>query len=179
MKNTFLKTIGTAALAFLMLAMFAQISVSAQDVNIEEKSDQQREGGFSQAPGNARGLEGSWNALVIFRNCQTGAAVSPPFPAMNTFMRGGTMQEFGVASGMFRSQGHGVWKHEGGLQYSRAFQFFRFNPDGSYSEKVIARSQIELRSDNTYVATSTNEFFDTNGNLLRRGCATETGTRFE
>ncbi len=39
MKNTFLKTIGTAALAFLMLAMFALTSTSAQEISDEGKND--------------------------------------------------------------------------------------------------------------------------------------------
>lgn len=179
MKNTFLKTIGTAALAFSMLAMFAQIPVPAQDIIIEEKSDQQMEGGFFPTRGNARDLEGSWDAQVTFRNCQTGAALRPPFPSMQTYIQGGTMQEFGIGSGLLRGPGHGVWSHLGGLRYSNNFQFFRFNPDGTFAGKVISRRQIELRPSNGYVATAATEFYDVNDNLFMRGCATETGTRFE
>lgn len=188
MKNTFLKTIGTMALAILMSAMFTQISVTAQVVDNEIKGDAQTQADLNKQFGNGNGngngnretLEGSWDSLATFRNCLTGAALSPAFPAMNTFMQGGTMQEFGVASGLFRSPGHGVWKDEGERNFSRSFQFFRFNTDGTYSEKVIVRSQIQLTLlNNSYEATSRIEFYDTGGNLLRRGCATEAATRFQ
>ncbi|MBA2736463.1 MAG: hypothetical protein H0U50_06685 [Pyrinomonadaceae bacterium] len=179
MKNTFLKTIGTA-LAILMLAIFAQVRVSAQDVVNEEKNGEQTEGVLFDSRGeNPRGLEGSWDAQVTFRNCQTGAAVRPPFPSMTTFMQGGTMQEFGVGAGLFRGPGHGVWSHQGGRNFSNSYQFFRFNPDGTPNGKVIVRKQIEFRPSNSYVATAATEFYDNNNNLFMRGCATEIGTRFE
>ena len=179
MKNTFLKTIGTA-LAILMLAIFAQVRVSAQDVVNEEKNGEQTEGVLFDSRGeNPRGLEGSWDSQATFINCQTGAALRPPFPAMNTFMQGGTMQEFGVGSGLFRGPGHGVWNYEGGRNFSSSFQFFRFNPDGTPNGKVIVRRQIEFRPGNSYIAASRTEFYDNNNNLFMRGCATETGTRFQ
>jgi hypothetical protein len=96
MKNTFLKTIGTM-LAILMLAMFAQISASAQDKNNKEESNVRTEENLSaQRENNDRKLEGSWNIQVTRRNCQTGEALVT-FPTMTTFMSGGTMQDYGVA----------------------------------------------------------------------------------
>lgn len=175
MKNTILKTIGKAALAVLILAMFAHVSTFAQDFDVQEQTEKPS----FLINGNQGGLEGSWNALVTFTNCRNGAPVSPPFQAVNTFMKGGTMQDFGVSSGMFRSQGHGVWKYEGGLNYSKAFQFFRFNPDGTYAEKIVVRCQIDFRPDNMYVARCGIEIYDPNGNLVRRACSSETATRFE
>jgi len=167
MKNTFLKTISGAALAIFMLAMFAQVQVSAQILQ-------------EVPPGQSRDLEGSWTTQVTFRNCQTGAAIRT-FPAMNTFMRGGTMQEFGVGSApLTRGPGHGVWSHQSGQRYSSNFQFFRFNADGTFAQTVRVRRQIELsQSGNNYTATATSEVFDTTGNLVMTGCATEVGTRFE
>jgi hypothetical protein len=99
MKNTFLKLIGTAAMAILMMVMFAQIRVSAQQEQLPEdltKRDQ------------AQALEGSWDVRVTILNCQTGAVISS-FPTLNTFMQGGTMQETsaGVPPSL-RSPGHGV-----------------------------------------------------------------------
>ncbi|MBA2493270.1 MAG: hypothetical protein H0V31_01070 [Acidobacteria bacterium] len=92
MKNTFLKTIGTTVLTILMLATFAQISVSAQDKNSEEESSTQTQEDSSARRGrNEIALEGSWNIQVTRRNCETGAALVT-FPTMSTFMRGGTMQ---------------------------------------------------------------------------------------
>jgi len=176
MKNTFLKTISTAALAILMLAVFAPIWVSAQDnvielPNLQELPDERR---------NARDLEGSWNVLVTIRNCQTGAAIVT-FPAMNTFMQGGTMQEFSTgAAPLTRGPGHGVWRHQSGRRYSFAFQFFRFNADGTYAGLTRARRQVELsRSGDSYTASAAIEVFNTGGILVATACATETATRFE
>jgi hypothetical protein len=178
MKKTFLKIIGTAILAVLTLTICTQISALPQESFKQEQSNELMKVESSLPREYATSLEGSWNTLVTFRNCRTGAAVSPTFPSMATYMQGGTMQEFGVASGLFRSPGQGVWNYAGGAIFLNSFQFFRFNPDGTYSEKVIVRRQIELHQDNIYNATSSIEFYDANGNLLRRGCSTETATRF-
>src|SRR5688572_3668214 len=157
MKNTFLKTTGTAVLVILMLAIFAQIQVSAQDKVDEQQIENQTEGIFF--PPSERTLEGSWNVQATFVNCQTGAAIRS-FPAMSTFMRGGTMQEFGIASGFLRGPGHGVWSQGRGQQnYNYVFQFFRFNADNTYAGKVVARADIRLNtSASAFTATSTIEF---------------------
>jgi hypothetical protein len=177
MKNTFLKTISKAALAILMLAVFAPIWVSAQEDNgieaqkLEDSSDRS---------GNEQGLEGSWSSMITFRNCETGAQLRAPFPGMNTFMQGGTMQEFGVGSGFLRGPGHGIWNHQLARRYTSTFQFFLFNADNTYARTVQARRQMELsRSGDSYTSTNINEFFDPNGNLVLTTCATETATRFE
>lgn len=183
MKNTLAKTIGGAALAILLLAISAQIWVSAQDIS-SEQTETQKQAKIQKSDdffddSDARSLEGSWSATVTFRNCQTGAALGPAFPSMNTFMQGGTMQEFGVASGFLRGPGHGVWKHDAGRFFLNTFQFFRFNPDNTPNGRVVARRQIELLSDFEYTATNRNEFYNNAGNLVGQGCATETGTRFQ
>ncbi|MBA3632990.1 MAG: hypothetical protein H0W58_09320 [Acidobacteria bacterium] len=168
MKNTFLKTIGATALAILMLAMFAQVRVSAQI--------------FDQPPvgdGNARALEGSWDSQVTVFNCQTGAVIRT-FPAMNTFMQGGTMQEFGIGSGLLRGPGHGVWSYNSGQSFSSNFQFFRFNADGTFAGKQINRRQINVsRFGNSFTATTAAEIYNPAGVLIATGCANEVGTRFE
>jgi hypothetical protein len=183
MKNSFLKTIGAAALTVLILALFTQISVSAQQ---EEKSDQLTEiesfsllGKAAGSEGSATGSGSSWDVQVTFTNCQTGAPLRPVFPSLSTYMADGTMQEFGVGAGLFRGPGHGVWAYTGGRSFSNSFQFFRFNSDGTYAGKIIVRKRIEVTSNNSYVATSATETYDTGGILLMRGCATETATRFQ
>jgi len=179
MKNTFLKLIGTAALAILMLAMFAQVQVSAQDITNEAQSDELINSELSRGR-NARDLEGSWNVQVTLQNCQTGEAIRT-FSAMNTFMQGGTMQEFSVgAAPLARGPGHGVWRHQGGRRYSFAFQFFRFNADGTYAGTTRGRRAAEIsRSGDSYSATATLEVFNPAGVLVATGCAAETATRFE
>ena len=65
MKNIFVKTIGAAALAILMLIGFAQIWVSAQE---------NKDSAETLSTKNEKGLVGSWNVQVTIRDCQTGAA---------------------------------------------------------------------------------------------------------
>lgn len=184
MKTTLAKTIGTTALAILMTVMFAQIRVSAQDIFDNEQTETQKQTKI-QKPDDffgdigARSLEGSWSGTATFRNCRTGAALGPSFSTMNTFMQGGTMQEFGVASGFLRGPGHGVWSHNVGRFFLNSFQFFRFNADNTPNGRVVARKQIELTSGFNYTADTRTEFYDNNGNLVGQGCATETATRFQ
>ncbi len=176
MKNTILKTIGTTVLAILTLTIFTQISVSAQDLKPDETAPELISKGLG-----ARALEGSWNAMVTFRNCQTGAEIRPPFPAMNTFMQGGTLHEFGVGTApLTRGPGHGTWEHIGGQSFSSVFQFFRFNADGTYAGYTKARRQIEVNDEgNAYSVVSATEIYNAAGILIATGCATETATRLE
>ncbi len=180
MKNTFLKTIGTTVLTILMLATFAQISVSAQDIINEEQGDEQtREDSFTLRA-NTRRLEGVWDLTVTVRNCQTGAAIRT-FPSMHTYMRGGTMQDFGVGGAPLpRSSGQGVWNYQSRGRYSAAFQFFRFNADGTLAGKQINRVQIELSHDgNNYTSSAVAQVLDAGGNIVANNCFTATATRFE
>ncbi len=180
MKKTFLKTIGTTWLAILMLAAFAQISVSAQDKTNEEGNGAQTQEDLLKWNNNPRALEGSWNVQVMVRNCQTGDAIRT-FPRMNTFMRGGTMQEFSAAvAPSLRGPGQGVWSHLLVGRFSYAVQFFRFNADGSFAGSVRERRNVEVsRFRSTYNATGTAEILDANSNLISNVCATEAATRFE
>ncbi len=177
MKNTFLKTIGTAALAILMLVMFAQISAFAQEIVEEEQIEEQTPEGIFQPVRNRQTLEGSWDVQTTRVNCQTGAVLGTS-PAMFTFMRGGTTVSIGV--GIPRGPGHGVWEFESGRRYTSAFQFFRFNADGTLSGRQIIRQQITLSSDgNSFTSSATAQVLDTGGNVTANNCNTATGIRFE
>lgn len=167
MKNTYVKTIGATALAILMLAVFAQVWVSAQ--NNKSESSQ-----------NEQGLVGSWDIQITIRDCGSGAALVS-FPTMMTFNQGGTMQETANdATPLLRLPGHGIWSHQRGNTYTRAFHFFRYNPDGTFAGTTKITGHLELdRRSNTVSGTSTFQFLDPNGNVVGSGCATEAGTRFE
>ena len=181
MKNNFLKTIGGTMLAILMLAAGAQISVLAQDMVNEEKSDKQtQEEGLLARRQNGRKLEGSWNLQGTRLNCQTGAETGT-FSALFTFARGGTFWESGSQlSPALRSASHGVWRYESNGSYTTAFQFFRFNADGTFAGRQIVRQQLELSDDgNSYTATATAQILDVNGNVIANNCSAGTATRFE
>ncbi len=168
MKSTLSKTIGAAALAILMLAVFAQVWVSAQDNDNE-----------SLRSGNKQGLVGSWNLVVSLRDCETGT-VLVSFPAMSTYNQGGTRQQIAPPEPGFTAlPGHGIWSHQTGRHYSGAFQSFFLNPNGTLG-RLIVRSAIRLGQDgNSYTSTDTAEVLNANGDLLFRACSTTTATRFQ
>jgi len=180
MKNTILKTIGTATLAFLMMTAFTQISVFAQDDFVGgEKKVEQTEDATARRE-NTRKLEGSWNHTGTRLNCSTGASMGT-FVAMFTFNRGGTFWESGTQiSPALRSPSHGIWSYDSNGSYTTAFQFFRFNADGTLAGRQIIRQQVELSQDgNSYTTTATAQVFDVNGNVIANNCSSGTGTRFE
>ena len=169
MKSTLSKTIGAAALAILMLAVFAQVWVSAQDNDNK-----------SLRSGNEQGLVGSWNLVVSLRDCETGT-VLVSFPAMSTYNQGGTTHSTAIPEpGVTALPGHGIWSHQTGRHYSGAFQFFGLNPDGTLARRTIVRSAISLgRDGNSYTSTDAAEVLNANGDLLFRACSTTTATRFQ
>lgn len=181
MKKTFLRTIGTM-LAVLMLTVFTQMSVSAQeDIFSDENSDEQaREENLSAWRENARKLEGVWNLTVTRLDCQTGAVIGTG-PAILTFARGGTMHDYGSGRPpATRSPGYGVWSYQSNRRYNDAFQFFIYNADGTLAGRQIVREQIVLSHDgNSLTNTAASQILDTNGNVTATRCSRAVGTRFE
>ncbi len=180
MKNTFLKTIGGAALTILMLTMFAQVRVSAQDTNNEDQSNEQTQEDLFGRRGNDKKLEGTWDIQVTRRNCQTGAAIAT-FASIETFMSGGTMLDTTSAgSPALITPGHGVWSHAGGRNYRFKFKAFQFDASGNFTGWIIVSHQPNLNSRaNKFESTGTSEFYNAQGVLLFTGCSTVTATRFE
>ena len=167
MKKQILKAIGGASLAILVLAVFAQVWVSAQNKNGEVLQDEQ-------------GLTGSWDVTVTARDCESGTPLFS-FLAVQTYNQGGTMLTSNLgAPGIVRLDGHGVWKHIKGRQYSVAFRVLKYNLDGTFAGKDVIRDVISLDlGSDTYTSTGTVDILDPNGNLILRGCATTTAMRFE
>lgn len=184
MKNTFLKTIGATALAILMMAMFTNISVSAQNKVEEVQSEAPTDEIFPfprpRDDDNPRALEGSWNTQVTPYNCQTGVPLTTT-PSMLTFMRGGTMMEFGTRnSPTLRGPGQGVWTYNGRRQFTARFQFFRFNADGTLAGRQIVTQNTTLSYDgNNFTSSATAQILDVNGNVIQNNCSNGVGTRFE
>lgn len=182
MKNASLKVIGGVALAVLFLAVFAPVWmwVSAQDKGNEEQSNEQAQEDSSRRRGNARALEGTWDAQVTIRNCQTGAAIRT-FPSIGTFMSGGTFLD--STSGVPQAQktpGHGVWSHISGRTYRFKFKSFSFDPSGNPTGWTIISHEATLnRQASEYESAGIAEVYNPNGTLIFTGCSTTTATRFE
>ena len=186
MKNTFMKTIGGAALAIFMLAMFAQVQVSAQI--LEEVPP----------PGQTRDIVGAWRTAVTLRNCQTGLPVSPVGRGLFTFNKGGTLSEYNAGPGSspaMRSPGHGVWaQNDDRDNYSFVFILNRYDASGVFIGTTKVTAALELgaigargnlftgnavNDFNTYTTNAAVEVFDAGDNLIGSGCATAVGTRIE
>ena len=153
-------------LAILMVTMSTLISVSAQDTYNEEASNNQTQKNLSTQEENERRLEGVWNVQVTRLDCQTGAVIGTG-PAILTFVRGGTMHDFGTGrSPSTRSPGYGVWSHGSGRRYSDAFQFFIYHSDGTLGGRQIVREQIQLSMDgHSLTNTAATQILDVNGNV--------------
>ena len=171
MKNKSIKSIGGTALTILILAGLGQISALAQGmVGAKIKNDEQY----------AKNIEGSWDHVTTRLNCQTGAVLGT-FQAMFTFSSGGTFWEAGTnVAPTLRGPSHGVWERDAPGIYTTAFQFFRFNADGTLAGRQIVRQHIEVSDDGeTYTATATAQVLDVNGNVIANNCASGVGTRFD
>ena len=159
-----MQTIVGTLLGLLLLIGCAQIFVSGQNNGNQENA-----------------IVGVYRTTVTQRNCQTGVPIAV-FQGLSTFNQGGTMAETSTAlSPALRSPGHGVWRREARFQeYSFAFTFLRFSPDGTFiGIQVVRQTAMLTPGDNEYKATGFVEVYNAGGNLLGTGCATSVATRFE
>ena len=165
--------VGLATAVLATLSIFTGVWVSAQNpIGNEDPASNLYAGNGSKS------LIGAWTVAVTLRNCQTGAAIRT-FPRINTFMEGGTMQEFAAAGPpTLRGPGQGVWNFLYDEKFTYALHFLRFNADGTFAGSVVERRSLEVDGD-TYSATGTAEIYDVNGNTIATTCATEEGTRFQ
>jgi hypothetical protein len=124
-------------------------------------------------------LEGAWNVTVNI--CNDGPTVT----RLNTFMFGGTMQEFAAFVSppipVRRGPGHGVWEHLTDGNYSYTVKFFLLNADSTLAGWRIETRDVTVDvSGSSYTATGTSQLYDINGNPVGPPlCATETATRFQ
>ena len=131
--------------------------------------------------GNGGRLEGTWDALLTRRNCDTGDPLSGPLPELLTFMSGGTMLDStSAALPATKTPGHGVWNHAGGNLYRFKFKSFSFGPTGNFTGWTIVTHEANMDpGGNSYESAGTAEFYDANGVLFMTGCSSTTATRFE
>ena len=180
MKNTILKTVGCAALAILMLAVFAQIPAFAQDAGTEEESNKQTEGTLLQTDRNTQGFVGTWDVQVTIRNCQTGAPIVT-FASLTTFLPGGiTLDSTSRIPQSLKTPGQGVWEHLTGRTYRFKFKSFSFDTSGNFTGwTIITHEALLNRSATAYTSAGISEVYNASGNLIATGCSTTTTIRFE
>ena len=168
MKNKLMKTIAGTLLALFTILGAAQVNVSGQENDSEEKT--------------SKSIVGVWETVVTVRNCETGAPLAPEFQGLSTYNSGGTYTESsGGGNPILRSAGHGIWQRESGWRnYSLKFTFLRFNASGVLIGKQRVFQTLELSEDGDQLTSSGRfEVLDLSGNVLASGCSTAAATRFQ
>jgi hypothetical protein len=141
--------------------------------------------------GKARTLKGVWGVVTQERNCATNAPIGPPTRALVTYHSGGTVHESRYipvfAAGQL-SEGHGIWSHDGGLTYAvRVVAMVQFDtpantPPGSPGFQAgwqIATQTIRLSGPDSFTMTGISQFFNSNREVYRTGCASRVGERLK
>jgi hypothetical protein len=166
MKNMTLKSI--VSLGMTALAMLAFLPERASAQQTVPNSPQ----------GSPERLEGVWDSHVILTDCH-GHTVAD-FRAFEMFHRGGTLTSVDNTPPTQHGPGLGTWQYLGHQNYSAPFQFFNFNPDGSFAgiQKIERNIVLDAHAE-SYTSVVTFEAIDPNGNVLFSGCGTESATRLD
>jgi hypothetical protein len=134
-------------------------------------------------------LEGTCLMEATLVDCATGAPLPIPgtrFPALHTYMRGGTMLDSGAspprAPAVTRSTAHAIWEHTGGQTFRERFRFFSYDAAGvhvSTTEVTVERSLIKGNNAETdeIIGAGTAKFFTPTGVLVGEGCNEDRGRR--
>ena len=126
-------------------------------------------------------LDGTWTVQVQIVDCTSGNAMGPAFPSLLTFARGGALTETTSNPHFYpadRGPGHGVWTAgETGIHAASA-AFITLN--GVLQSTQVIRQAIQLTgSGDSFNSEATIQFFDPSGSLIKSGCATAVGQRFQ
>ncbi|MEO8572686.1 MAG: hypothetical protein ABI481_01860 [Pyrinomonadaceae bacterium] len=176
MNSRMMKRILSASITLFTLVAFAQLTSYSQKSADEAESD------FSQlslADGGkgSRAIEGTWNALVTIRNCQTGDAIAA-FKAMDLFIQGGAVVDTNSAPPNTRGPGFGSWEFVGNQNFRSTIRFFLYSPDGSFAGVRRIAQNISLdEENNSWMSSVAITVYDPAGNLVTTACATSMATR--
>ncbi len=139
----------------------------------------------NEQPGNqasnaqSRALEGVWEAVVTARDCQTQAPLFT-FLSMVSYIRGGSLVLEAASEPSQRATGLGVWRHVGGRNFTSAFQFFTYAPDGTPAGRLRSSTRIRMSADGkAFGSSDTVEVSDLNGTVILQGCVTQEAIRLQ
>jgi hypothetical protein len=123
-------------------------------------------------------LEGVWDSHLTATDCHGHVFFS--LRAFEMFSRGGTLTSVDNSPPIGHGPGLGRWEYLGGQKYSAPFQFFNFNPDGSFAGVQKIQRTITLDADaDHYTSVVRFEATDPNGNVVFSGCGTESAVRLQ
>lgn len=148
-------------------------------------------GGANQAFAQAMTLQGTWLVVTQQRNCTTDAPIGAPHRALVTYHAGGTLSDSSAVPSFAvgqRSEGHGIWSHDGGLTYTaRWVAMLQFDtapntPPGSPGFQAgwqVATNTISLSGPDSFTSTGVSEFVNLSGQVYRVACASRSAERFK
>jgi len=162
MSKSLLKSVAATTLPAVVAVILAQACTSSTS---------------AQSSDNTNPIEGLWNSEVTITDCQT-SAVMRQFRAMNMFIHGGTLTDTDVQPPGTHGPGFGTWQDSGGSRYASVFEFFRYNPDGSFAGTNKVTRTITLSVDGGgFTSTIAIDVEDPTGATLNSACGTESATR--
>jgi hypothetical protein len=124
-------------------------------------------------------IEGVWQVTRMGVNCNDPNQTRPPFPAIMTFHRDGTMTADTGALEGYTSE-YGSWQREPG-SHNYSFRDIGLSTDenGALATSGIITATVHLTDANSFTYSATIQIFDADGNLIGTFCGRGTGTRFE
>ena len=135
--------------------------------------------GHHASKAQSRALEGVWETVVTARDCQTQTPLFT-FLSMVSYIRGGSLVLEAASEPSQRATGLGVWRHVGGRNFTSAFQFFTYAPDGTPSGRLRSSTRIRMSADGkSFSSSDTVEVSDLNGTVILEGCVTQKGIRLQ
>jgi hypothetical protein len=127
-------------------------------------------------------IQGVWQVTRMGVDCNDPNQTRPPFPALMTFYRDGTLTAYAnpPGTGPLDTPEAGLWQREPGSQnYSFHDISYVYDENGAFAGSGVVTANVHLTSANSFTYSATIQFFDADGNLLFSGCGRATGTRFE
>jgi hypothetical protein len=122
-----------------------------------------------------RALEGSW-AITITPVVPPGVPPPPPFRGYWTFARGGAF--IGSSRGNPLGNQHGAWAYNGDGEFAYTFMEDRFDAAGRFQGTTKVRgTRLTFIGRNEFVAVSSGETRDAEGNLVAIRCSVVRGVR--
>ena len=135
--------------------------------------------GDQASKAQSRTIEGVWETVVTARDCQTQAPLFG-FLSMVSYIRGGSLVLEAASEPSQRATGLGVWRHVGGRDFTSAFRFFTYAPDGTPSGRLRSSTRIRMSADGkSFSSSDTVEVSDLNGTVILQGCVTQEAIRLQ
>jgi len=136
-----------------------------------------REDGWNRGA-RREGIEGVWQSQVTITDCH--GTTLRAFIALNMFQAGGTLTDTDNQPPASHGPALGTWWSRGGGKFKSFFQFFRFNPDGTFAGSNAVEREITLDADDqAFTSTITVTVLNPAGVQVGSSCGSETAERLK